>query len=43
MFDKLALDLGTPGMSVVERRILANARTDIEWLGCVATFRAAGW
>ena len=32
MFDKLALDLGTPGMSVVERRILANARTDIEWL-----------
>jgi hypothetical protein len=32
MFDRLALDLGTPNMSVVERRILANAKRDIEWL-----------
>ncbi|HMC31430.1 MAG TPA: hypothetical protein VKL99_11395, partial [Candidatus Angelobacter sp.] len=32
MFDSLALDLGTPGMSVVERTILANAKKDIEWL-----------
>jgi len=32
MFDRLALDLGTSGMSLVERRILTNASKDIEWL-----------
>lgn len=32
MFDTLALDMGSPGMSVMERQILANARRDIEWL-----------
>jgi hypothetical protein len=32
MFDILALDLNIRGMSIVERRILENARKDIDWL-----------
>jgi hypothetical protein len=32
MFDRLALDLGSGGLSLVERRILSDAKKDIDWL-----------
>jgi hypothetical protein len=32
MFDRLALDMGTAGMSLVERKILSDAKKDIDWL-----------
>lgn len=32
MFDRLALDMGSGGMSLVEKRILSDAKKDLDWL-----------